>query len=112
MFSHCCIDGAFFLVTQYNLSNYCAKFQLDGNFVQVSQVNSTGLYDYMATLSTPPHELNIYFKEVVYLKRFQDKSEKKWALENVVNHNLLQITTNEIFFRSIVVIQQSLKQSL
>ena len=29
------IDGAFFLVTQYNLRNICANFQLDGNFVQV-----------------------------------------------------------------------------
>ena len=35
-FSQCRIDGAFFLVVKHPIRDLCAKFQLVGNFVQVS----------------------------------------------------------------------------
>ena len=46
IFSHCYIDGAFFLVVQYPIGDLHAKFQLDGEFclgIGKTLTNSTGL---------------------------------------------------------------------
>ena len=47
IFSHCYIDGAFFLVVQYPIGDLHAKFQLDGEFyLGIGKIltNSTGLF--------------------------------------------------------------------